>query len=75
MRLKDALGLGSADNRTLLPVKVWLPSAVLLALASALVLAAVGVPSSGAALGGLAIGLLLAVPVAALIVSRRRPGR
>jgi membrane associated rhomboid family serine protease len=56
-------------------VKVWLPSAVLLALASALVLAAVGVPSSGAALGGLAIGLLLAVPVAALIVSRRRPGR
>jgi hypothetical protein len=74
MKLKDALGLGSTDGRTL-PVKVWLPSAVLLALVSALVLLAVGVPGTGAVVAGAAIGLLLAVPVATLLTSRRRPGR
>ena len=42
MRLRDALGLGPGDGRTVVPVSVWLPVLVVFSVLAALLLTSLG---------------------------------
>ena len=70
MKTKDALGLGSPEGRTVIPVSVWLPLAgVLLVLAG--LIAWVTHLSGGWLLDLCGLALVLVMPLATVVTLRR----
>jgi hypothetical protein len=70
MQIRDALGLGSPEGRTVIPVSVWLPLAVAMPLVVGLV-AGVLDASGGVVLALAALAAALVIPAATAIVLRR----
>jgi hypothetical protein len=70
VKVRDALGLGSAEGRTVIPVSVWLPLAVALLVVAGLLAAAMD-GSGGLVLGFAAVAAALVIPVATVFTARR----
>jgi Na+-translocating ferredoxin:NAD+ oxidoreductase RnfE subunit len=70
VKIEDVVGLGDpADRRAAVPVRIWLPVAVVL-IAVTVTLLTLLVHRSWAPLGGVGLGLLLTVPVATVVAGR-----
>jgi predicted transporter len=72
MKIMDALGLGSGTDRVPVPLRTWVPTAVLLAALAMALLLLSGVGAGWAVPVGLAVGLVLAIPVGTAVTLRRR---
>jgi hypothetical protein len=70
MRMKDLLGLGPADGRITIPVRVWLPLMVVAVVVAVVVLKVIGRPSGLTSFLVVAVTLGLVLPVATLITMR-----
>jgi hypothetical protein len=74
VRIRDALGLGSAEGRIVVPLRVWLPLAVALLVVAPLVATPFHL-SRGEFLALAALALVLVVPLATVVTLRRDRGR
>ena len=72
MKIKDALGLGSAEHTSALPLRIWLPVTVCLVIVATGILLAFGMASEWAVPVGLAFGIFASVPTSALVLRRGR---
>ena len=70
MRMKDLLGLGPADGRITIPVRVWLPLMVVAVVVAVVVLKVLGQPSGLTSFLVIAVALGLVFPVSALMTVR-----
>ena len=70
MKIRDAVGLGSSDGQTVIPVSVWLPLMVALLVVAGLL--AWGLDASdGLVLALVALAAALVMPAATVITLRR----
>jgi hypothetical protein len=72
MKVRDALGLGPAAGRTVVPVRIWLPLAIALMAVATLLLRVIDVAPSTAGFVGVSVGAALAIPLSAVITRRGR---
>jgi hypothetical protein len=75
MKLREALGLGTAGDRGTVPVSLWVPVAAALVVAASAVLLALGLAAERAVPIGLGVGLFLAVPCATVLTLRPKRRR
>ena len=70
MRIKDALGLGPADGRLVVPVRTWLPLLVVGVVLAAAMLGVLDEENSLTTFAVITVPLALVMPIAALITIR-----
>ncbi|RBY78551.1 hypothetical protein DQ239_08340 [Blastococcus sp. TF02-09] len=71
MSIKDALGLGPYDGKTVLPVSVWLPVLVIFSTLAAVLLVSLDGEGAGTQLAVVAVAGILVVAVSTAITVRR----
>ena len=71
MKIRDALGLGPQDGRTVVPVSTWVPVLLLFSILAGALLAALDGPGLLTQLAVAVVGGILAVALSTAITVRR----